>query len=191
MAGTPERPLSDLGLRGYLSFWTSVLVRYFQAVFELQGEPPTPGETDELGAEEREKQRKRWRGWQGGPGEAKRVDGASSSPAKTPGRQRTVTPGSTSVHLPSSPLPHDFKFPTSLRKIARATNLREEDAAFALVESGLAQWRQHVGGPPTKDAEGEMEERLLEIIVTPALVEEVARARNVKRAVMEHAYVLL
>ncbi|KAK9893793.1 acyl-CoA N-acyltransferase, partial [Cystobasidium minutum MCA 4210] len=29
-AGTPERPLSDLGLRGYLQYWTSVLIRYFR-----------------------------------------------------------------------------------------------------------------------------------------------------------------
>ncbi|KAM0789718.1 hypothetical protein ACM66B_006575 [Microbotryomycetes sp. NB124-2] len=32
--GTPERPLSDLGLRGYLNYWTSVLVRYFQQLYD-------------------------------------------------------------------------------------------------------------------------------------------------------------
>ncbi|KZT42767.1 histone acetyltransferase, MYST superfamily [Sistotremastrum suecicum HHB10207 ss-3] len=29
---TPERPLSDLGLRGYLAYWISVLVRFFRCV---------------------------------------------------------------------------------------------------------------------------------------------------------------
>lgn len=28
--GTPERPLSDLGLRGYLSFWVSHLIRFLR-----------------------------------------------------------------------------------------------------------------------------------------------------------------
>ncbi|KAI5475310.1 histone acetyltransferase [Pseudohyphozyma bogoriensis] len=38
--GSPERPLSDLGQKGYFAYWTGVLVRYFLAVFEFGGEPP-------------------------------------------------------------------------------------------------------------------------------------------------------
>ncbi|KPV73244.1 uncharacterized protein RHOBADRAFT_17020, partial [Rhodotorula graminis WP1] len=30
-AGSPERPLSELGQKGYLAHWTAVLVRYFRA----------------------------------------------------------------------------------------------------------------------------------------------------------------
>lgn len=33
--GTPERPLSDLGLRSYVTFWISVLVRFFRSVQPL------------------------------------------------------------------------------------------------------------------------------------------------------------
>lgn len=31
--GTPERPLSDLGLRGYLTYWVATLIRFFRCVF--------------------------------------------------------------------------------------------------------------------------------------------------------------
>jgi histone acetyltransferase MYST1 len=29
-AGSPERPLSDLGLKSYLSYWTATLIRFLQ-----------------------------------------------------------------------------------------------------------------------------------------------------------------
>ncbi|THH27487.1 hypothetical protein EUX98_g6706 [Antrodiella citrinella] len=33
--GTPERPLSDLGLRSYLTYWTSTLIRFFRYVLPI------------------------------------------------------------------------------------------------------------------------------------------------------------
>ncbi|KAI9614685.1 hypothetical protein H4Q26_009076 [Puccinia striiformis f. sp. tritici PST-130] len=38
LLGTPERPLSVMGARGYLHFWTAVLVRFFRTLFT----PPAP-----------------------------------------------------------------------------------------------------------------------------------------------------
>jgi MOZ/SAS family len=37
--GTPERPLSDLGLKGYLSFWASVVLRTLALSFNIQDLP--------------------------------------------------------------------------------------------------------------------------------------------------------
>ncbi|TCD71419.1 hypothetical protein EIP91_010125 [Steccherinum ochraceum] len=33
--GTPERPLSDLGLRSYLTYWTSTLIRFFRRLLSV------------------------------------------------------------------------------------------------------------------------------------------------------------
>lgn len=30
--GTPERPLSELGLRSYLTYWVATLIRFFRCV---------------------------------------------------------------------------------------------------------------------------------------------------------------
>ena len=42
--GTPERPLSDLGLRSYLTYWISTLIRFFRCVrfARAPGHAPPP-----------------------------------------------------------------------------------------------------------------------------------------------------
>lgn len=67
----------------------------------------------------------------------------------------------------------------TLNDIARATNLRIEDAAFALNECGLLMRRL------TRSDENET------IVVTRELVEKVAEERKVKIAVLSLNHVLL
>ena len=67
----------------------------------------------------------------------------------------------------------------TLTHIAKATNLRVEDAAFALNEVGmLAQRLGEVDGEET-------------VVITRRLVEKVAAERNVKKPCMFPAYVRL
>lgn len=67
----------------------------------------------------------------------------------------------------------------TLADIARATNLRVEDAAFALNECGLLMRRFTQGG------ENET------IVITRELVEKVAAERKVKRACLSLGHILL
>ena len=201
LAGTPERPLSDLGLKGYLAFWTSVLIRHFRAVFQAQGEPPSIEELAVINSDRSEKSRKKWRGWEGGPSDSP-AEKASSASAKGKRVERgKIASPAKGDEVVERPLPPEFSFPTSLVELARATNLRLDDVAFALVGSGLAQWRQKVvvvdptavrlrGGVAGEEGEHEEEEELA-LVITPELVEAVALAKKVKAPVLDYAFVLL
>ena len=69
-----------------------------------------------------------------------------------------------------------------LADVARATNLRVEDAAFALNECGLLVRRiKQDGSAETEDV----------IAVTREMVEAAAKERDVKRMCMDLAHVLL
>lgn len=173
--------MSDLGLKGYLAFWTGVLVRYFRAVFEAQGEPPSIEELGMMEIAELDKGKKNRRG--SGGGTATEV---KTSPKRgSNGRQKTLTPATKSIPLPIA-LPSNFSFPTTLEALAKATNLRLDDVAFTLVESGLAQWRK--GG---EGVDGQ-EQSVLELCITPELVEEVAKLKGVRKlTMMEFSYVSL
>lgn len=285
--GTPERPLSELGQRGYLAYWISLLVRYFRAVFALRDRPPlidevisapagrvsvspaknsqaedhaNDGNDDDEEAErverERKKRLRRSKGWDG------ELPSGGNLLAKSPAKAFTLRPLLSSVAEAHAASPNGggggegsssvevvggeevFSFATGLDELAHAVNMRPDDVAYALVESGLARWRS--GGMAAADqlqAENELEangvavvddgdikmeedgaaaktqprtvsstvtstpppppsvagrpqlqevntEQELELVITPELVEEVARQKGVKpMPMLDVAYV--
>ncbi|KAM6497798.1 acyl-CoA N-acyltransferase [Amanita muscaria] len=219
--GTPERPLSDLGLRSYLAYWVASLIRFFRRVLSAlphdapkqaittRGNFPdivngcrSPSSLSSSGQEDLEtsslnasakKRRKSVKGWDGENGG--NHNGTQSSqqttvddPQFTSLRTFTTTPqadGSAVTHV---------SVRCTLSDIAHATNLRIEDAAFALNECGLlikkikAKERNidvveatGIAGVSANDT----------VVLTREMVEQVAKERNVKKPCMDRAYVLL
>ncbi|WFD03651.1 histone acetyltransferase [Malassezia obtusa] len=121
VAGTPERPLSALGLRGYVAFWAAQVLRTLQCAYTadapgarrlrtvLAGEAvpaPAPADTP--------KRRKTARGWEG-----ELVKAAPPAPPAPNG--------------PTVPLPPE----TTLARLAAAAGLRVDDTTLALAHAGL------------------------------------------------------
>lgn len=223
--GTPERPLSDLGAKGYLAHWTAVLVRYFHAIFALRAEPPlidtllatsssntflpssSPVKDEPEDGAQQKKRPRRSKGWDGElpPGTVTLASALSGSPAKA----FTLRVRRSGPRQPSSASDAEyFDFPTTLEDLAEAVNLRADDVAFALVESGLAQYRRGGRKKKADGGEGEEEDVKMEdseggggeeeeaeeegLVITAELVELVARERRTQPLPMlDVAYVTL
>lgn len=189
-------------------------MRYFRAIFSLRGEPPSidtllaaahestrspskgaGNDDDDHTERERRKRARRSKGWDG------ELPPGAVTLAGSPAKAFTLRGGSA---RPRSGVidPDDgsFAFPTTLEELARAVNLRADDVAFALVESGLATYRRggrdEVKLEEEEADEGEREEtaageaRDLELVITPELVEEVALRKGVKpMPMLDVAYV--
>ncbi|CDO71753.1 hypothetical protein BN946_scf184920.g37 [Trametes cinnabarina] len=220
--GTPERPLSDLGLRSYLTYWISTLVRFFRRllsvlppetaqlvttgstadVSDLFVQSPSRDTEDGSSSISRIRRRKSTKGWDG-----------EDIPASAIARQATAQmsdmrdPIWTSLRTLETTAHPDGSATTqvvvrcTLVDIARATNLRVEDAAFALNECGLLIRRRKERADSAAAAEGaqprvevngqEGAEEEDVIVVTREMVEAVAKARDVKRMCLDLNHVLL
>ncbi|KAF9261948.1 acyl-CoA N-acyltransferase [Marasmius fiardii PR-910] len=166
--GTPERPLSDLGLRSYLAYWVATLVRFFRKLLSVlppgttqvisTGIAPDLAVRSHEGSEDgvlsptTQRRRRNTKGWEG---EVDDDDGAylidiDESINSLRNYVTTANPdGSASTHL---------QIQCSLSDISRATNLRIEDAAFALNEMGmLKRWGQ--APPPVRLVGGSQSSR--------------------------------
>ncbi|KAG9223353.1 hypothetical protein CCMSSC00406_0008957 [Pleurotus cornucopiae] len=199
--GTPERPLSDLGLRSYLTYWVSTVIRFLRRLLsvlppekdsvEVTGSLPdlssVASPPDEDGGSTI-KRKKKTKGWDG-----EAVDDAVTVPSVYAEDSLTTTmrtvvlksnpDGSASVHI---------YVKCTLEDIARATNLRVEDAAFALNECGLLEKVRIERRKAVEiDEDPDSEEDVETIVLTREMVETVARERSVKRMMMNMRNVLL
>ncbi|KAG6888963.1 hypothetical protein C0992_006920 [Termitomyces sp. T32_za158] len=220
--GTPERPLSDLGLRSYLAYWVSTLIRFFRHVLSVLpsntlrithlGQFPglqrtSSSESDDSGSGGAssigngygignrngndshnastngngniapKKKKNKLKGWAG------EVEDADIDQEERPAdpifssHRPLVTEhsddGGAATHVMVS---------CKLADIARATNLRVDDAAFALNEVGLLSVRIEDAGEDDQTGK---------VMLTRAMVEKVAKERNVKRPCMRLPFVRL
>lgn len=75
----------------------------------------------------------------------------------------------------------------SLTDIARATNLRIEDAAFALNEVGMLAKTLRIKAPKEGDPFAEVDS----VVLSREIIEEIARVRKLKPPCLERQYVML
>ncbi|KAG6373170.1 acyl-CoA N-acyltransferase [Boletus reticuloceps] len=182
--GTPERPLSDLGLRSYLTYWVATLIRFFRRLLTVLPPEYVQVTTDQWmpdlsqlqSTEDNMVRRKRPKGWDG---EIDDVASTTSTPHHFDEVLNALRRIETTSNLDGSATSH-VVVRCTLGDIARATNLRVEDAAFALNECGLL---THV----QRDSDGAREQ----IGITREMVEAVAKERRVKEMCMSLAHVLL
>ncbi|KIM81743.1 hypothetical protein PILCRDRAFT_8425 [Piloderma croceum F 1598] len=204
--GTPERPLSDLGLRSYLTYWVSTLIRYFRRLLSVI--PPensaiisrrmpdlsltrSPSRDSEEGVQKikRKKIAKGWEGEMTDPSVA--VAPLSIMDDELSTSMRTIE----TVANPDGSATSHAIIRCTLENIAKATNLRVEDAAFALNECGLLTRRYKGNGSGHANGNGNANGRRQEveevIMVSREMIEAVAKERQVKRTCMDLVHVLL
>ncbi|KAG8929323.1 hypothetical protein FRC02_005743 [Tulasnella sp. 418] len=208
--GTPERPLSDLGLRSYLAYWIATLVRFFRRVLLLEEKSSTfsPSHSRQSSAS----RKKSTKGWHGElkPGQVIEPEGPSVSiiQERTFGSIRTTH----TETLPDDTSRTHLNIRCTLMDIAQATHLRHEDVTFAMEETGLLQRRKKEkkakksgvqtqtdteageGVDEEEDKQSNEDEGREEeiIVITAEMVEKVAQEWNVKlQCIIDPAFILL
>ncbi|KAF9648528.1 acyl-CoA N-acyltransferase [Thelephora ganbajun] len=200
--GTPERPLSDLGLRSYLAYWVATIIRFLRRLLSVlppslaqtEGNafdvarisastkevPVSPMEPSVVSPGPKRKRRKSVKGWDGEIDIDLDLPTAPDSVMDDP-LFKTLRTFTTTQNPDGSATTHVIVRCT-LADLARATNLRIEDAAFAMNECGLLRMR----GKNGREADApDM------IVVTREMVEQVAKERGVKKACLILPHVLL
>lgn len=116
VAGTPERPLSALGLRGYVAYWTSAVLRTLQHAYTSDTAHARRIRAALAGADvslwpQQPKRRKTVRGWAG----------------------EVVKDHDTDADVLDTPLATQ----TTIARVAYAAGLRVDDTTLALAHAGL------------------------------------------------------
>ncbi|KZV95624.1 acyl-CoA N-acyltransferase [Exidia glandulosa HHB12029] len=171
--GTPERPLSDLGLRSYFAYWAAVLVRFFRRIITVKalesGGAANGANSSEVLKAKRQK------------GRSGETVGGITTHAEEDDPLESMRKTHTEMNKDGSITTH-VSIHATLKDIAHAVYLRPSDAAFALRECGLLERRKF-------DVIDEDEEEI--VVISREMVEGVADALNIKKMYMEPARVLL
>lgn len=184
VAGTPERPLSDLGLRTYVAYWVNVIIRFLREKFDqldhssIHGATESiPTTTSPLNSEVSVVNR----------GNA---DGASSPLADPEALLRSSSSMKKANKETTSASNGVSKSVTvSINDVAKACGFRSEDVATAIERCGLAQWRRRIlmsqNGEQTKELQA------IQVQITQEQVEAVAVSWKVKPAFLQDQYLLI
>ncbi|CAH7684286.1 expressed protein [Phakopsora pachyrhizi] len=157
--GTPERPLSELGAKGYQNYWTSVLVRYFlkkleQLEFFKQSSSFTINRSSsnrigrDLDREEGAAEEIECLEEEGQVGKSYRFRGkrkrSDSDKAENLTIKNIIEGGEVENHgwesfkvVEDRGRNNGMSISVTLEEICKETQLRPNDAAFALISSGL------------------------------------------------------
>ncbi|KAL7420845.1 hypothetical protein Q5752_004798 [Cryptotrichosporon argae] len=165
--GTPERPLSDLGLKGYTAFWAAVVLRACRA---LLADAPVPAAASEGRA---------LRSLRRPEAEAERFELGGVPMTKTPLGAKG-----------------QYAVATTLADLARACHLRTDDVALTLTELGFLKHRRMRTGQDAEAGDtgqarnGEWSN--VEVVISKEAVEDACRVWRVKDApLLDENYVLL
>lgn len=129
--GTPERPLSDLGLKGYTAYWTSVILRFCHSVLadapsSTLPPPPSPAR----------------------PQRSKRI---SSTLANTNAESVVTVQNGVEAIKTVSHIKGQYSISLPLIDLAKACHLRLDDVISTLAELGFLRHRRRHQQPASSD----------------------------------------
>lgn len=160
--GTPERPLSESGVKTYLAFWISMLVRHLRLAFEVPGSPTRSGNSV-----------RKWKNTKGWDGELPRTR-ARAERLSNGNHQADPFSNKRTIHG------LDVSVRFTLEDLANATHIRPEDVAMALNECSLLKRRRTVGV-----------DNHPEIVISQRDLEQVAETYRVKPQFLHLDHVML
>jgi len=196
--GTPERPLSELGAKSYLLYWISVLVRFFRKVLELPACKDEPDPSTRSSPDSIRKTKKSTKGWDGeraaivpGDSDAHRSSSISLFSEPNFGSFRRTHTGPSQYG--TRQVTH-LSIKCNLGDIARATNLRVDDCAWAMREAGFLARPKHMPranrSAHSDKKDGDVDGFGDEIFfISREMVDQVAKEWGVKKMMMEVEYV--
>jgi len=160
--GTPERPLSESGVKTYFAFWISALVRHMRLAFDVPGSPTRSGNSV-----------RKWKNTKGWDGELPRTRARAE---KLSNGNRQEDPFSNKRAISGL----DVSVRLTLQDLAQATYIRPDDVAVALNECNLLKRRRTVGA-----------DNHVEIVVSQRDLEHVAETYRVKPQFLHLDHVML